>query len=91
MSFLDVATPGFKALSAFLLPHDITKVRAGTAAHFLAKVIGHLEEGVVAKEQLIRMKVEQCNRKQSALAACDEQIQLKRDGTIKKDLAAAVQ
>ena len=45
MSFLDEITPTFSSLSAYVLPNDTTIVKAGTAAHFLVKIIGHLEEG----------------------------------------------
>ena len=72
--FLDEATPSFKAMSALLLPQDTAKIKAGTAAAFLAKVIGHLEAGVAAKDQIKKIKEEQVGRKRSALESANEEV-----------------
>jgi hypothetical protein len=86
MSFLDGATDGLKALTALLLPVDVSKIKAGTAAHFLGKVIGHLEEGVAAKDQLVKLKEEVHSRKRSALQAANDEVKAKRAKMIKKEL-----
>ena len=89
MSFLDSATPSFKAMSALLLPQETAKLKAGTAAAFLAKVIGHLDAGVGAKDQIKKMKEEQVDRKRSALDAANEEVRNKQAKMIKQELSAS--
>ena len=55
MSYMDAYTPGFKMLVKHLLPSDPSKVRPGTAAHFLVKICAHLTNKAPAeiiKEEL---------------------------------------
>ena len=61
MSFHDAYTPAFKKLVTHLLPADTSKVRPGTAAHFLVKICGHLTNK--PPEQLIKEELASASRK----------------------------
>ena len=61
MSFHDAHTPAFNKLVTHLLLADTSKVRLGTAAHFLAKICGHLTDK--PPEQLIKEELASGSRK----------------------------
>ena len=58
MAYTDAFTDCFKELVSHLLPHDRSKVRPGTAAHFLVKICSHLTN----KSGSEVIKTELCSR-----------------------------
>ena len=67
MSYLDEFSPPFKELVGQLLPSDTSRVKPGTAAHFLVKICAHLTN--LTPDQVMKQEMNVANRKRTREAA----------------------